>query len=88
MLFNSSIKNLGELILPKEYEKNVTVKRVTGTNTFRITPKKAKNFWVRFLSKLWDPDDPLDGRIQYGIQVDVKQSGPHLHVEAEQTIDY
>ncbi|AXH99791.1 S-layer homology domain-containing protein [Sporosarcina sp. PTS2304] len=81
-------KNLGEPILPNGYEKIATVKRMNGTNTFRITPKKAGNFWVRFPSRMWTPDDPLDGRVQFGILVVVEQIGPHLHIEAEETVEY
>lgn len=81
-------KNLGEPILPKGYEKIAILTRVNGTNTFRITPKKAGNFSVLFPARQWTPDDPLDGMLQYGIQVDVKQIGPYFHVEAKKTIDY
>lgn len=88
VMVDESNKNLGKPILPEGYEEIATVTRVAGTNTFRVTPKRAGNFSLIFPARLWNTGDPLDGIVQFGIQVDVKKIGPYLHVEAKQTIEY
>ncbi len=76
-----SNKHLGDAKLPKGSEKIATLKRDAGTTTFRITPKSPGSFSVYFPSTPAYDDEP--GIEQYGIDIDVKQVGPYLHVTAK-----
>ncbi|AXI00920.1 S-layer homology domain-containing protein [Sporosarcina sp. PTS2304] len=70
---------LGQHVLPKGSEQIATVTRDKGTNTFRITPKKAGEFFIDFPESKVAPGSH---RIYYGITVRVSTLGPYLHVSA------
>lgn len=70
---------LGKHVLPKGSEQIATVTRDPGTNVFRITPKKAGEFFIDFPNSKVAPGSH---RIYYGITVRVSKLGPYLHVYA------